>query len=274
MQNIENTILVASGKGGVGKSTVATNIAVTLAKKGFKTGLLDADVYGPSIPTMIGPAEKPKVHGRHIEPIEKYGLKLMSMGYLVDPNTAMVWRGPMLAGAVSQFISDVDWGELDYLIFDLPPGTGDVQLTLAQKLQVTGSVLVTTPQTVALADVIRAKAMFDRVRIETLGLVENMSYFICPNCTSRHEIFSHGGGETAAKDLGIKFFGRIPLEPALRVCSDEGHPIVDAYPESSSSRAFHDIVNRLLEHLQTLKAAHAASTASAAAQKRLPIIKM
>jgi ATP-binding protein involved in chromosome partitioning len=244
--NIKNLILVASGKGGVGKSTVAANLALALSKKGFATGLLDADVYGPSVPTMFGASEKPvSKDGKKMQPIERHGLKLMSMGYLVDPNAAMVWRGPMLAGAVTQFVDDVDWGDLDYLIFDLPPGTGDIQLTLAQKFKVTGAVLVTTPQTVALADVVRAKAMFDKVRIQTLGLIENMSYFICPNCDERHEIFSYGGGETAAKDLELEFFGRVPIEPALREGGDAGVPLMASAPESVTGQSFMDIAGAI-----------------------------
>jgi ATP-binding protein involved in chromosome partitioning len=242
---IKNLILVGSGKGGVGKSTVAVNLALALARAGHKTGLLDADIYGPSIPTMLGPSAKPQTDGKRIFPIEKFGLKLISMGYLVDPDVAMVWRGPMLAGAATQFVTDVEWGALDYLIFDLPPGTGDIQLTLAQRFKVTGAVLVTTPQEVALADVRRAKIMFDKVRIHTLGLIENMSYFICSKCDERHEIFSHGGGERAAAQLGVEFLGRVPLEPKVRECGDAGEPVVSAAPASESSQAFISIAKRV-----------------------------
>jgi len=260
MDNIKNLVLVASGKGGVGKSTVAVNIATALAKRGHKTGLLDADIYGPSIPTMLGDAERPvSPDGKQIIPIEKNGLKLMSMGYVVDPDVAMVWRGPMLAGAVLQFVTDVVWGDLDYLIFDLPPGTGDVQLSLAQKLQVTGAMLVTTPQAVAVADVVRAKTMFDKVRIPVVGLVENMSYFICPGCDERHEIFSHGGGEKAADDLGITFFGKVPIEPAVRAGGDAGEPVVLAAPESASAKALTDIAVKLETTLDEIRAAREAA---------------
>ena len=256
--DIKNLILVASGKGGVGKSTVAANLALALHQNGFKTGLLDADIYGPSVPTMFGAAEKPgSPDGKRIYPIEKLGIRLMSMGYLVDPNVAMVWRGPMLAGAVTQFVSDVDWGELDYLICDLPPGTGDIQLTLAQKFKVTGAVLVTTPQNVALVDVYRAKAMFDKVRIDTLGLVENMSYFVCPNCSDKHAIFASGGGERAARELGTPLLGQIPLEPEVRAGGDSGEPIVVKNPNSHSAKAFLAIAAQLDEIVQVKNQARA-----------------
>ncbi|MEZ4270488.1 MAG: Mrp/NBP35 family ATP-binding protein [Myxococcota bacterium] len=260
MENVKNIILVASGKGGVGKSTVSTNLALALSKLGYATGLLDADIYGPSIPTMFGEAQKPgSPDGKRIFPVEKFGLKLMSMGYLVDPNTAMAWRGPMLAGAVMQFVRDVEWGELDYLLFDLPPGTGDIQLSLAQGLKVTGSVLVTTPQKVALADVIRAKAMFDKVRIPTLGMVENMSYFICSNCSERHEIFSYGGGERTAGELGVPFLGRIPIETSIMAAGDSGEPIVSADPDSATSAAFVGIAEALDEIVRKAQSQRAES---------------
>lgn len=269
--NIKNLILVASGKGGVGKSTVATNLALALARLGHKVGLLDADVYGPSLPTMMGEVEKPQASsGKRIFPVEKYGLKMISMGYLVDPNVAMVWRGPMLAGAVTQFVSDVEWGELDYLIFDLPPGTGDVQLTLAQKFKVTGAVLVTTPQQVALDDVRRAKAMFDRVRIRTLGIVENMSYFVCNHCDTRHEIFASGGGEREAEAMELRFYGRVPLESAVRECGDAGTPIVLARPESASAIAFKKIAESLVEQVGALNRADGQVEAR---RRILPIVR-
>ncbi|MEE8409791.1 MAG: Mrp/NBP35 family ATP-binding protein [Myxococcota bacterium] len=250
---VKNLILIASGKGGVGKSTIATNVALAIAKSGAATGLLDADVYGPSIPTMLGDAERPTSRNGHsIMPIEKFGLKLMSMGYLVDANTAMIWRGPMLAGAVTQFVNDVEWGALDYLILDLPPGTGDIQLTLAQQFKVTGAVLVTTPQTVAISDVVRAKAMFDKVRIETLGLIENMSYFLCPSCNDRHEIFAHGGGERAAGDLEIPFLGSVPLEIRVRESGDRGVPVVESAPDSESAKSFVAIADALIQKVEAV----------------------
>lgn len=268
---IKNLILVASGKGGVGKSTVAVNVALALAQRGLRTGLLDADIYGPSLPTLLGPAARPtSPDGKRIKPVEKFGLKLMSMGYLVDPSAAMIWRGPMLAGAVTQFVNDVDWGSLDYLIFDLPPGTGDIQLSLAQKFKVTGAVLVTTPQDVALADVVRAKAMFDKVRVETLGLVENMSYFMCPNCTTRHEIFAHGGGERAAQELDVPFLGRVPLEPAVRQCGDAGKSLFDVAPTSDSAVAFRAIAADLDQRVQ---ARYAERQKTETRKRALPIIQ-
>jgi ATP-binding protein involved in chromosome partitioning len=259
IDKIKNLVLVASGKGGVGKSTVAANLALALAADGSRIGLLDADVYGPSIPTMFGDARPVQApDGNRLQPIDKHGIKLMSIGYLVDPNTAMVWRGPMLAGAVTQFVEDVAWGELDTLIFDLPPGTGDIQLTLAQKFKVTGALLVTTPQKVALSDVFRAKNMFDKVGIRTLGIIENMSYFICPTCTARHEIFACGGGEKAAIDLGIPFLGRVPIEMAVREAGDSGLPILLKEPTSPSSQAFVTIARDLTTHLATVNAEDAA----------------
>ena len=268
---IRDLILVGSGKGGVGKSTVATHLALALKELGQSTGLLDADIYGPSLPTLLGPAEKPaSPDGKRILPVERFGLKLMSMGYMVDPGAAMIWRGPMLAGAVTQFVTDVDWGKLDYLVCDLPPGTGDIQLSLAQKFKVGGAVLVTTPQAVAMADVVRAKAMFDRVRIPVLGLIENMSYFICPDCSHRHEIFSHGGGERGAAELGVPFLGRIPLEPRVREAGDAGKPIFDVAPDSDSAKAFMQIAKTLHDNLQASRA----ETAKVETRKRaLPIIR-
>ncbi len=268
---MKHLILVGSGKGGVGKSTVAIHLALALAQQGHRVGLLDADIYGPSLPTLLGPAGKPKSpDGKRILPVEKFGIKLMSMGYLVDPEAAMMWRGPMLAGAVSQFVSDVEWGDLDFLIFDLPPGTGDVQLSLAQKFKVRGAVLVTTPQTVALADVVRAKAMFDKVRIPTLGLIENMSYFICDQCDARHEIFDHGGGERAAVRLGVPFLGRVPIEPKLREGGDVGQPLFNLAPQSASAATFLKIAADLTERVES---EHAQSQRQEVRKRSLKIIR-
>ena len=256
---IKNLVLVASGKGGVGKSTVAANLALALAADGSKVGLLDADVYGPSIPMMFGDAQPVRAEdGEGLAAIEKHGIKLMSIGYLVDANTAMVWRGPMLASAVTQFVEDVAWGDLDTLVFDLPPGTGDIQLTLAQKFKVTGALLVTTPQKVALSDVFRAKNMFDKVGIRTLGIVENMCYFLCPSCHSRHEIFAYGGGESAAKELDVQFFGRVPIDIAVRESGDSGVPIVIAAPTSASANAFFAIAKDLKTRLAAINVEDAA----------------
>ncbi len=236
---VKNTVLVASGKGGVGKSTVAINLAVALSQTGARVGLLDADIYGPSIPIMMGVTDRPVLTAdQRIRPLAGHGIEVMSIGYLVDPDTAMIWRGPMLNGAVIQLLRDVAWGDLDYLIVDLPPGTGDVQLTLAQRVPVTGAVIVTTPQAVALADVVRAKRMFDKVNITTLGLVENMASFVCPSCNSVHDIFAHGGGEQAAIELEIPFLGSIPIDPRIRAGGDAGTPMIVSHPESPASAAF------------------------------------
>lgn len=271
MASIKNILLVASGKGGVGKSTVATNLALALHKGGQSVGLLDADIYGPSIPTMLGDAGRPgSPDGKRIYAIEKYGIKLMSMGYMVDPDQAMVWRGPMLAGAVLQFVNDVEWGELDYLVFDLPPGTGDIQLSIAQKLKVNGAVLVTTPQQVAVADVIRAKAMFDRVRIPTLGVIENMSYFIAPDTGNRYEIFGSGGGHRAAEQLGIRFFGQVPIEQGVAAAGDAGEPIVLRDPNTASAQAFSKISAEIQESLAALRAEQERAQGP---RKRLQIIQ-
>jgi ATP-binding protein involved in chromosome partitioning len=239
LPGVKNTILIASGKGGVGKSTVATNLACALAESGAKTGLLDADIYGPSLPTMLGIAERPSsLDGKTLEPIEVRGLKTMSIGFLVDTATAMIWRGPMVHGALYQFLRDVNWGELDYLVVDLPPGTGDVQLTLSQKIKAVGAVLISTPQDVALADVVRGKAMFDKVEIPTLGVVENMSYFVCSDCGARHEIFSSGGARQMAEKLKIPFLGAIPIEVGVREAGDAGEPVVWRDPGAPAARAF------------------------------------
>lgn len=246
---IGSIILVASGKGGVGKSTVATNLALALSGKDgseHKVGLLDADIYGPSIPTMLGAAQKPgSPDGKRIFPIEKHGIKLISMGYLVDQEVAMMWRGPMLAGAAMQFVNDVTWGDLDYLVFDLPPGTGDIQLSLAAQLKVTGAILVTTPQQVALADVVRAKTMFDKVNVPTMGVVENMSYFVCGTCEERHHLFGEGGGKRLAEQMKLPLLAEIPLDNRVRACGDEGTPIVRADPGSPSAKVFTDLADRV-----------------------------
>jgi ATP-binding protein involved in chromosome partitioning len=267
---IKNLILIASGKGGVGKSTIAANLALALARQGAAVGLLDADVHGPSIPTMFGGAPKPESDGERLLPIDRLGLKLMSMGYLVDGDVAMIWRGPMMAGAASQLMTEVAWGELDYLVVDLPPGTGDIQLTLAQKFKVTGAVLVTTPQTVAIADVRRAKTMFDKVQIPTIGLIENMSYFVCPGCNTRHEIFAHGGGERAASDMGVSFLGRVPLEPRVRECGDAGEPVVSAAPDSESAKSFVTIAAAFSARVATINSERAKAEGR---RRALPVIQ-
>ena len=245
MAGARNVILFASGKGGVGKSTVATNVAAALRKLGATVGLLDADIYGPSIPTMLGTSERPQISGQKLIPVNAHGLKLMSIGFIVDPKEAMTWRGPMLNGALIQFMRDVEWGDVDYMILDLPPGTGDVQLTIAQNLKVSGAVLVSTPQDVALADVKRGKAMFDRVDIPTLGVIENMAWFECGSCGAKHHIFSSGGAGQLAKDLGVPLLGQVPLEVSTRESADRGRPEVLINPNSGASKAFFDVARQI-----------------------------
>ena len=271
----KNVILVGSGKGGVGKSTVAVNLAVALAKSGAKVGLLDADIYGPSIPIMLGVRQaKPRVQGdKRILPIEAHGLKLISIGFFVDPEQAMVWRGPMLHGAIVQFFRDVDWGELDYLVLDLPPGTGDIQLTIAQQVKVSGAVVVTTPQDIALADAIKAKSMFDKVDIPVLGIVENMSWFSCPHCGERSEIFHHGGGEAAAKKLDVPFLGSVPLVTSIRAGGDEGVPVVVGAPESAEAKALGEVAANVAAQV-TLANLAATATVVAPAPASLVQIKL
>jgi ATP-binding protein involved in chromosome partitioning len=245
LPGVKNTIAVASGKGGVGKSTVAVNLAVALAQDGAKVGLVDADVYGPSIPLMFGINERPRVSQNKLVPLEKYGVKIMSIGFLVDPMQAVIWRGPMASGAVKQFVGDVKWGDLDYLIFDLPPGTGDIQLTLVQTIPLTGAVIVTTPQDVALADARKGLVMFNKVNVPVLGIVENMSYYICSHCGHRENIFDSGGGSRTATELGVPFLGEIPLDTKVRVGGDEGRPIVVMEEESPQAQVIRQIARNL-----------------------------
>jgi ATP-binding protein involved in chromosome partitioning len=236
---VKNIVLVGAGKGGVGKSTVALNLAVALARLGARTGILDADIYGPSLPLMTGSSARPTSRdGKRLEPLEAFGLKTMSIGFLIDPDQALIWRGPMVTSALVQLLRDVNWGELDYLVLDLPPGTGDVPLTLAQNIRAAGVVLVSTPQDVALSDVIRAKLMFDKVSIPVLGIVENMSSFVCPHCRQQTNIFDHGGVRSAAEKMGIRFLGEIPLDLAIREGGDKGVPVVAGDPEGVQAQAF------------------------------------
>ena len=245
LPGVKNTIAIASGKGGVGKSTIAVNLAVALAMDGAKVGLIDADVYGPSAPLMLGIHERPKVTDHKLHPLEKYGVKVMSIGFLVNPMEAVIWRGPMASGAVKQFMSDVHWGELDYLVFDLPPGTGDIQLTLVQTIPLTGAVIVTTPQDVALADAKKGLVMFNKVNVPVLGIIENMSYFICSHCGQRENIFDSGGGKRTAEELNVPFLGEIPIDTNVRIGGDRGNPIVHGEPDSQLGKIIHDIARRL-----------------------------
>jgi ATP-binding protein involved in chromosome partitioning len=260
LSEVKNTIAVASGKGGVGKSTVAVNLAVALARQGAKVGLIDADVYGPSIPMMLGLKKKPKVYqdGQTLKmiPLENYGIKIMSIGLLVEENAPVIWRGPMASSAIRQFMSDVDWGELDYLFFDMPPGTGDIQLTLVQSIPLSGAIIVTTPQEVSLIDARKALKMFTRVNVPIVGIIENMSYFIAPDTGKKYDIFGTGGGDKLSKELDAPLLGSIPIEPNIRIGSDKGTPIVSDFPELENSKVIFEISKKLAYqvHMQNLKA--------------------
>ena len=248
---VAHVMAVASGKGGVGKSTVSVNLAVALVRQGLRVGLMDADIYGPSLPRMLGEHRRPEVRGDRMIPVEAWGLKAMSMGLLVEEDSAMIWRGPMIMGAVQQFLGQVEWGELDVLVVDLPPGTGDIQLTLSQRVQVSGAVIVSTPQDIALIDARRAVRMFEKVDIPVFGVIENMSVFCCPNCGHRSDIFGHGGARAEAAQLGHAFLGEIPLLLEVRSMSDAGTPIVAAAPESEGAQAFIAIAASLADRLKS-----------------------
>jgi ATP-binding protein involved in chromosome partitioning len=253
LPGVKHTIAVASGKGGVGKSTVAVNLAVALVKEGYKTGLIDADIYGPSIPTMLDVVEeKPKLvkiaEKNRLLPVVKYGLKLMSIGFLVDQNEAVVWRGPMAASALKQFMSDVEWDELDFLLYDMPPGTGDIQLTLTQSIPLTGAVIVTTPQEISLIDARKGAKMFEKVNVPVLGIIENMSYY--DSNGNRDYIFGKGGGEKLAKELGINFLGEIAVDTNIRIGGDEGKPIVLKDTSSAAAGQFTAIAQNLAEQVK------------------------
>lgn len=244
LSGVKNTIAVASGKGGVGKSTVAANLAVALAKEGASVGLIDCDIYGPSVPLMFNINEKPMLHNQKLMPLEKYGVKVMSIGFLVDSTQAVIWRGPMASGAVKQFLTDVHWGDLDYLVFDLPPGTGDIQLTIVQQIPLSGAVIVTTPQEMSLADARRGMAMFQKVNVPILGVIENMSYFVSAN-GERENIFDNGGGQRVAEQFNVPFIGEIPIYTMIRVGSDKGRPVVDGEPNSEPAKIFRNIAKKL-----------------------------
>jgi len=248
---VRHVIAVASGKGGVGKSTVAANLALALAGLGSRVGLLDADVYGPSIGLMMGLRERPQsTEDKRIVPLEKFGIKIISLGLFIDDGTPVIWRGPMINKLLTQFLREVDWGDLDYLVLDLPPGTGDAQLTITQQVPLTGGVIVTTPQDVALLDVKRGVTMFRQVNAPVLGVIENMSYHICTGCGHRAELFGHGGGEAMARQFDIPFLGEIPLVREIRAAGDTGVPIVVAQPEHPQSQAFRSIAQRLIAEIE------------------------
>jgi ATP-binding protein involved in chromosome partitioning len=244
---VKQIIAVASGKGGVGKSTTTANLSVALATLGLKVGVLDADIYGPSVPKIFGITGKPRlVSGRTLAPMEAYGLKIMSIGFLIDEETPMIWRGPMVISAITQMLREVAWGELDVLVVDMPPGTGDAQLTMAQQTPLAGAVIVSTPQDLALLDARRGVAMFKKVEVPILGIVENMSYFICPECGTRSDIFAHGGARHEAERLGVPFLGEVPLAMPIRETSDSGRPIVASDPDSAHAKAYLAIARQVM----------------------------
>ncbi len=279
LPNVKNVVLVMSGKGGVGKSSVATNLAMALHRAGYRTGLLDADIYGPSIPTMFGISGRPvSLDGKMIEPMDRFGVKLMSIGFLLeDPKQAVIWRGPMLHGALQQFLKDVAWGELDFLVLDLPPGTGDVALTLSQKVRVTGAVIVTTPQPVATDDVFKSVSMCQKVNIPVLGVVENMSFFI-DSAGVRHELFGAGGGQAVADFAKAPLIGQVPIDPTVREWADKGTPVVQAAPSSAIATTFVEIAERLVEIIAARPVADDAPpvidrSGGTGGKKRLPTVK-
>jgi ATP-binding protein involved in chromosome partitioning len=248
---VESVIAVASGKGGVGKSTTAVNLALGLRDLGLKVGLLDADIYGPSVPKLLAIREKPEtIGGTRLKPISRYGMSVMSIGFLIDEETPMIWRGPMVMSAITQMLREVEWGTLDIMVVDMPPGTGDAQLTMAQQVPLKGAVIVSTPQDLALIDARRGVAMFKRVDVPVLGVVENMSYFVCPQCGTRSDIFSHGGARHEAERLGVPFLGEVPLHMSIREKSDSGLPVVATEPDGEHARIYRDIATRVRDSLK------------------------
>ena len=248
---VDAIIAVASGKGGVGKSTTAVNLALGLRDLGLKVGVLDADIYGPSIPKLFAIKEKPQtVGGNRLKPIERYGLSVMSIGFLIDEDTPMIWRGPMVMSAITQMLREVEWGKLDVLVVDMPPGTGDAQLTMAQQVPLKGAVIVSTPQDLALIDARRGVAMFNRVNVPVLGVVENMSYFLCPECGTRSDIFGHGGARHEAERQGVPFLGEVPLHMTIREKSDAGLPVVATEPDGPHAKIYRDIAGKVLAQIK------------------------
>jgi len=259
LPGVKSIVAVASGKGGVGKSTTAVNLALGLAAAGHKIGLMDADIYGPSMPRMMGISGQPSSSdGKNLDAMENYGIKVMSMGFMVEEDTPMIWRGPMVQSALEQMLRDVNWGELDALIVDMPPGTGDAQLTMAQRVPLTGAIIVSTPQDIALLDARRGLNMFRKVDVPVLGLIENMSYFTCPHCGERSDIFSHGGARAEADKLGMDFLGEIPLHMDIRKTSDSGRPIVVSDPDSEYAKAYRAIADKTWDNIQQTIAQQAA----------------
>ncbi len=255
MPGVRHVVGVSSGKGGVGKSTVSTNLAASWALGGARVGLLDADIYGPDIPTMFGVHDKPRIVDNEVIPLEAHGVKLMSIGFLIEEDTPAIWRGPIIMGVVRQFLQQVAWGELDYLVVDLPPGTGDAQLSLSQLVRVNGAVMVTTPQDVAVGGVLRGIRMFEKLEVPVLGVVENMRGFVCPGCGERHDIFGAGGGERLAASIEVPFLGAIPLGPAVREEGDRGIPTVIGRPDTPEAIAFRAVADEAARRLEALAVA-------------------
>jgi ATP-binding protein involved in chromosome partitioning len=278
LPRVNNILLVMSGKGGVGKSSVATNVSMALSRMGYRVGLLDADIYGPSIPTMLGVAGRPvSLDGKTIEPLARFGVKLMSIGFLLeDPKAAVIWRGPMLHGALQQFMKDVSWGDLDFLVMDLPPGTGDVALTLSQKVKATGAIMVTTPQAVATDDVYKAVSMCKKVNIPILGVVENMSWFI-DSAGVRHELFGKGGGDAVATFAEAPLLGQVPLDPSVREWGDKGTPVVQAVPAGDVAKAFVAVAERIIDLCEEAHVGEGGLTidrsGGSGGKKRLPVTR-
>jgi len=257
---VKNLVAIASGKGGVGKTTVAVNLALALAKLGFKVGLMDADVYGPNVPIMLGSHSEPQAtQDKRIIPVMAQGIKMISMGLLNPGDKPMIWRGPMLHSVITQFLRSVDWGQLDYLLIDLPPGTGDVQLTLIQTVAVTGAVIVTTPSTVALADVRKAIEMFRQVNVEVLGVVENMSTFACPHCGKSVDIFGHGDGATTAKEYGVPLLGEIEIDPRIRIGGDSGKPVAAAGEAGPAAQSLYKVARAVIVRVEELRSSSSAT---------------